>query len=115
MPKYFVICILLLLTDCVSLRTVTPRPNGLFFVSGDLTSRINERCELHIIVGKEPVARARNIRPVTGNFEESFLVSALRAEYAIDIRCNNNVIHQSSVKYPGTLGYGGSVQLGKLG
>lgn len=94
--------------------TEIPIRIGLFSVSGNLVNYSNERCSLSAIEDTRGWKRLTPSRPVFGSFEESFRITPSRKQYRIEVTCNSRVIHQQTVMYPGTLGYGGIVELGVL-
>ena len=87
---------------------------GLFSVSGNLVNYSNERCSLSAIEDSRGWKRFTRARPVFAKFEESFRITPSSKRYRIEVVCNSRVVHQRTVDYPGTLGYGGVVELGVI-
>ena len=106
------IALFLFLGGCAEL----PFRIGLFSVSGNLVNYSTQRCSLS---AKDDGPGFRRItsprtRPIIAIFEESFRITPSRKTYRIEVICNSRVIHRRTVIYPGTLGYGGVVELGVL-
>lgn len=110
MPKYTAIFLFVTLSGCAQFQI----GNGLFFITGNLANYANERCSLEVLNNSNVFMRVIYPRPITGVFQERYRVSDAVPEYRIRVICNNIEIHQRRVRYPGTLGYGGTVSLGLL-
>ena len=110
MLRHALIILFVVLGGCAQL----PIRIGLFSISGNLVNYSNQSCLLSSIEdtrGFRPLTRPR---PVFGVFEEPFRVTPSSTQYKIEVTCNGRIIHQRTVTYPGTLGYGGVVELGVL-
>ena len=88
--------------------------DGMFSVSGDISSESKEDCVIQIIVEGASAARNHYIRSVSGKFEVNFTVSPEGRKYIIEVACSGRVVRQKIVRYPDDMGVGGKVQLGKI-
>ena len=73
---------------------------NVLIVSGDLSKRASESCSLHLIYDSEISARSFNIRLVSGDFMEDFVVSPNDENYTVEVICNNKVVVQKTAHYP---------------
>ena len=110
MFRYAMIVLFVVLGGCSQF----PIGIGLFSISGNLVNYSNQRCLLSAIEDTRRFRTLTSPRSVFGVFEEPFRVTPSSTQYKIEVTCNGRVIHQRTVTYPGTLGYGGVVELGVL-
>ncbi len=88
--------------------------DGMFRVSGDLSSFGNKECEISIKQLSEVEPAGHNARQVSGVFEVDFTVSPSSESYSIEVKCNDRVIETKIITYPKDTGTGGLVKLGVL-
>ena len=111
MQKFLIFACLLILGSCTQL----PEQDGVFSVSGNLSNHINERCILHVFdPSRTGFVRVANVYSVSGVFIREIYVSSDLIVHTIQVTCNNLIVVNRRVSYPGSIGYQGVVQLGLI-
>ena len=110
MFKYSFIAFISFFSGCAQY----PFLNGSFSITGEIVSHPNEICNLTVIENSLRFGRVAGNRSVSRTFEELIFVSEQTKEYRISVVCGNRELRRQIVVYPGTIGKGGTVDIGVL-
>lgn len=73
---------------------------NVLFVSGDVSNRSSETCEVHLFYESESSARSYNIQSVSGSFTVDYVVAPTDEQYAVEVICNGKVLVHRVAQYP---------------
>jgi len=95
MYRYIHIVLLINLVGCSSLKM----GENVVFISGNVSSE----CQLNLKTKNDSELNSINIRNVSGEFAEGFVISPIEQNYVVKVTCNNQSALRRLVNYPSEL------------